>query len=75
MVEDKHRRQLSGSSRTPSVKVDAIKEEMVLAVIAGAETGDNWCSMPFLGWGRPRRGKRASSSRFQDGDEENCCLI
>ena len=42
MVEDVHRRRLSGSSRTPSVKVDAITEGMVLAVIAGTETGDNW---------------------------------
>ena len=42
MVEDIHRRRLSGSSRTPSVKVDAITEGMVLAVIAGTETGDNW---------------------------------
>ena len=40
MVEDIHRRRLSGSSRTPSVKVDAITEGMVLAVIAGTETGD-----------------------------------
>ena len=42
MVEDIHRRRLSGSSRTPSVEVDAITEGMVLAVIAGTETGDNW---------------------------------
>ena len=42
MVEDIHRRRLSGSSRTPSVMVDAITEGVVLAVIAGAETGDNW---------------------------------
>ena len=35
-----------------------------------------WISMPFwTSWGRPRRGKRASSLRFQDGDEENCFLI
>ena len=31
---------------------------------------------PFwASWGRPRRGKRGTISRFQDGDEENCCLI
>ena len=42
MVEDIHRRRLSGSSRTPSVKVDAITEGMVLSVIAGTETGDSW---------------------------------
>ena len=42
MVEDIHRRRLSGSSRTPSVMVDAITEGMVLAVIAGTETGGNW---------------------------------
>ena len=40
--EDIHRKRLSGSLRTPSVKVDAITEEIVLAVIAGTETGDNW---------------------------------
>ena len=42
MVEDIHKRRLSGSSRTPSVMVDAISEGMVLAVIAGTETGGNW---------------------------------
>ena len=41
MVEDIHKRRLSGSSRTPSVMVDAISEGMVLAVIAGTETGGN----------------------------------
>ena len=42
MVEDIHKRRLSGSSRTPSVMVDAISEGMVLAVIAGTDTGGNW---------------------------------
>ena len=42
MVEDIHRRRLSGSTRTPSVMVDAISEGMVLAVIAGTDTGSNW---------------------------------
>ena len=42
MVEDIHRKRLSGSLRTPSVKVDAITEGIILAVIAGTETGDNW---------------------------------
>ena len=42
MVEDIHKRRLSGSFRTASVMVDAISEGMVLAVIAGTETGGNW---------------------------------
>ena len=42
MVEDIHRSRLSGSTRTPSVMVDAISEGIVLAVIAGTDTGSNW---------------------------------
>ena len=42
MVEEIHRRRLSGCSRTPPVKVDAFTEGMVLGVIAGTETGDSW---------------------------------
>ena len=42
IVEDIHRKRLSGSARIPSVEVDAITEGMVLDVIAGTETGDNW---------------------------------
>ena len=37
-----HRSRLSGSTRTPSVMVDAISEGIVLAVIAGTDTGSNW---------------------------------
>ena len=33
-----------------------------------------WISIPFLGF-FGEGGKRASSLRFQNGDEENCCLI
>ena len=39
IVEDIHRKRLSGSARIPSVEVDAITERMVLDVIAGTETG------------------------------------
>ena len=42
IVEDIHRKRLSGNARIPAVEVDAITERMVLEVIAGIETGDNW---------------------------------
>ena len=41
-MEDIHRRRLSGSTRIPSVEVDAITEGMVLSVIIGIETGEDW---------------------------------
>ena len=59
MVEDIHRRRLSGSSRTPPVMVDAIREGMVLAVIAGTETGgcgSRWLLWNHLAVGGPRMG-------------------
>ena len=42
MVEDIHSRRLAGSTRIPSMKVDAITEGMVLSVIAGTDTGEDW---------------------------------
>ena len=52
-----------------------------LLEICGAEKGHAfgarvWISMPFLGFlEKATARKRASSLRFQNGDEENCCLI
>ena len=49
--------------------------------LCGAEKGHAFWSKSvdlchlWASWRRPRRGKRASSLRFQNGDEENCCLI
>ena len=42
LVEDIHHKRLSGSTRIPSVEVDAITEGIVLSVIAGTETGEDW---------------------------------
>ena len=65
IVEDIHRKRLSRSTRIPSVEVDAITEGMVLDVIAGTETGDNWwlrepvVNVNSLGGGGPRDGALA----------------
>ena len=42
IVEDIHSIRLAGSTRIPSVEVDAITEEIVLSVIAGTDTGEDW---------------------------------
>ena len=42
LVEDIHRRRLSGNTRIPSVEVGLITERMVQSVIAGTETGEDW---------------------------------
>ena len=42
LVEDIHRKRLSGNTSIPSVEVDAITEGMVQSVIAGTETGEDW---------------------------------
>ena len=42
LVEDIHRRRLSGNTRIPSVEVDVITERIVQSVIAGTETGEDW---------------------------------
>ena len=42
IVEDIHSRRLAGSTRIPSVEVDAITEGIVLSVIAGTDTGEDW---------------------------------
>ena len=55
MLKGIHRRRRSGSTRTPSVMVDAISEGMVLAVIAGTDTGSNWWLEPIV-VGGPRMG-------------------
>ena len=42
----------------------------------GLRRGKRACILEqWASWGRPRRGKRASSWRFQDGDEEENCFI
>ena len=42
IVEDIHRNRMAGNASIPAVEVDAITERMVLEVITGVETGDNW---------------------------------
>ena len=41
-MEDIHSRRLAGSIRIPSVEVDAITEGIVLSVIAGTNSGEDW---------------------------------
>ena len=41
-MEDIHSRRLAGSTRIPSVEVDAITEGILLSVIAGTDTGEDW---------------------------------
>ena len=55
---------LSGSSRTPSVKVDAIMEGMVLALIAGTETGEPMVIVESPGTGGPPDGAPSPSPQW-----------
>ena len=42
LVEAIHLKRLNGNTRIPSVEVDSITEGMVLSVIDGAVTGEDW---------------------------------